>query len=83
MGINYQDDYDHYLQLLIDRLDKHKKSILNVFREWDQTFFPATLDTGFSARSQTANDVAMVKALEMLNAGEDEIEDEGEEEIHE
>jgi len=27
-GINYQDDYDRYLQLLIDGLDKHKKSIL-------------------------------------------------------
>lgn len=76
MGINYQDDYDHYLHLLIDGLDKCKKSILNVFQEWDETFFPATLETGFGARSRTANDAAMAQALEMLNAGEEEVEEE-------
>jgi hypothetical protein len=75
-GINYQDDYNRHLQLLIDGLDKHKESILNVFRVWDETFFPATLDTGFGAGSQTANDDAMAQALKMLNAGEKEVEEE-------
>src|ERR1700692_656542 len=46
MGINYQDNHDCYLQLLINELDKRKKLILNVFQEWDQTFFPATSDPG-------------------------------------
>ena len=81
MRINYQDDYDHYLQLLIDGLDKCKKSIFNIFWVWDQTFFPATLDMGFVARSWTANDDVMAQALELLNAGEEEVEEEGEEKI--
>jgi len=34
------------------------------------------LDTGFGARSRTANDEAMAQALEMLNADEEENEDE-------
>jgi hypothetical protein len=66
-------------------LDKKKKSILNVFRVWDDTFFPATSDTGFGAGSRTAHNDAMAEALALLNAGEeeDEGEDEGEDERNE
>ncbi|KAJ7793339.1 hypothetical protein B0H14DRAFT_3498202 [Mycena olivaceomarginata] len=40
MGINWQGDFEKYIKYLQNGLDKHKGSVLRIFREWDEIFFP-------------------------------------------
>jgi hypothetical protein len=39
-GINYGKDFEAYLETLVTGLRKKKKSILEVFRQWDRVVFP-------------------------------------------
>ena len=76
-GINYGKDFEEYLEILMKGLRKKKKSILNVFREWDQVIFPnsdSSLVSGVGQDQNTSN--GLKTALEMLEADEGEEEDE-------
>lgn len=39
-GINYEKDFEAYLETLMTGLRKKKRSILEVFRQWDRVVFP-------------------------------------------
>jgi hypothetical protein len=76
-GINYGKDFGEYLEILMKGLRKKKKSILNVFREWDRVIFPnsdSSLVSGVGQDQNTSN--GLKTALEMLEADEGEEEDE-------
>ena len=76
-GINYGKDFEEYLEILMKGLRKKKKSVLNIFREWDRVIFPnsdSSLVTGIGKDQNTNSGLKM--ALEMLEA--DEVEDEDE-----
>ena len=76
-GINYRKDFEEYLEILMKGLRKKKKSILNIFREWDRVIFP-NLDSSFvSGIGQDQNTSSGLKtALDWLEADEVEEEDE-------
>jgi hypothetical protein len=44
-GIRYFKDYEEYLTMLEAGLRRRKKSIVNIFREWDAKLFPETAST--------------------------------------
>jgi hypothetical protein len=76
-GINYGKDFEEYLEILMKGLRKKKKSVLNIFREWDRVIFPnsdSSLVTSIGKDQNTNN--GLKTALEMLEA--DEVEDEDE-----
>jgi hypothetical protein len=76
-GINYGKDFEEYLEILMKGLRRKKKSVLNIFREWDRVLFPnsdSSLVTGVGQDQNTSN--GLKTALEMLEA--DEVEDEDE-----
>jgi len=60
-GINYGKDFDEYLEILLTGLHKKKRSILNVFREWDRVIFPtsAFLDLGLYCSVALCSTVAL------------------------
>jgi hypothetical protein len=57
-------------------LQQHKASVLNIFRVWDETFFPNT-DTSLSGKrhgGQDSNNEQSTKdALDALNADEEDL----------
>ena len=58
-------------------LRKKKKSVLNVFREWDQVIFPNSDSSLVGGAGQDQNTSSGLKtALDMLEADEVEEEDE-------
>ena len=75
-GINYFSDYEEYVHLLEMELRKRKKTIINIFREWDQLVFP---NTGMSlvGGSQSQESAGMKKAMALLDADESESASEG------
>lgn len=72
-GIKWQEDFEYYLQLLTEGLQKKKPSILNVFRVWDQKFYPNSED-GLAHGIDSDDEGAESKraALEEMNAEEPE-----------
>ncbi|KAJ7687005.1 hypothetical protein B0H17DRAFT_1136513 [Mycena rosella] len=78
-GIEWQEDFEYYLQLLTEGLQKKKPSILNVFRVWDQKFYPNSED-GLAGGVDSDDEGAEGKraALEGMNAEEPEGNSEGE-----
>lgn len=56
-----------------------KPSVLNIFRVWDETFFPATADMGLAAGAQRPTNEATRKVMAMLDEEEPESEDRDEE----
>jgi hypothetical protein len=72
-GINYAQDFDEYLEILLTGLRKKKKSILNVFREWDRVVFPNS-DSSMVGKDQETSR-GLKAAMEMLEA--DEVEEDG------
>jgi hypothetical protein len=72
-GINYAKDFDEYLEILITGLRKKKRSILNVFREWDRVIFPDS-DESLVRQDQSNTSSGLKTALTMLDA--DEVEEE-------
>ncbi|KAJ7665852.1 hypothetical protein DFH06DRAFT_984782 [Mycena polygramma] len=72
-NIDWQKDFEHYLQLLTEGLAKKKPSILNVFREWDSKFYPNS-DEGMAAGIDLDDEAEQGRqaALEDMNAEESE-----------
>jgi hypothetical protein len=68
-GINYANDFDEYLEILMTGLRKKKKSILNVFREWDRVIFPNSDSSLVGSRQNQANS-GLKTAMDMLEADE-------------
>ena len=76
-GINYGKDFEEYLEILMKGLQKKKKSVLNIFREWDRVIFPNSDSSLVSGVGQDQNAISGLKmALDMLEADEVEEEDE-------
>ncbi|KAJ7639764.1 hypothetical protein DFH06DRAFT_1217792 [Mycena polygramma] len=69
-GIDWQKDFEYYLQLLTEGLAKKKPSIMNVFREWDSKFYPNS-DEGMAA-GVDADDEAEEGRREALEEMDDE-----------
>lgn len=74
-GINYANDFEEYLEVLMTGLRKKKKSILNVFREWDQVIFPHSDSSLVGQNQDTSN--GLKTAMDMLDADEVEESDWG------
>jgi hypothetical protein len=75
-GIEWQQDFDYYLQLLTEGLQKKKPSILEVFRVWDQKFYPNSEDgLAGGVGSDDEGEEGRRAALEEMNAEEPEEED--------
>ncbi|KAH9970789.1 hypothetical protein BGW80DRAFT_1326669 [Lactifluus volemus] len=70
-GIHYANDFDMYLRILMTGLRQRKKSILNVFREWDRVIFPNS-NSGLAAQGQEISS-GLRMAMEMLEADEEEV----------
>ncbi|KAJ7276676.1 hypothetical protein C8J57DRAFT_1504508 [Mycena rebaudengoi] len=89
-AIEWQMDFEYYLQLLTEGLLKRKPSILNIFRIWDNKFYPNS-DEGLAngVDSDDEAEESRRAALEEMNEeeaeeeGEAEAEEEGEEEAEE
>jgi hypothetical protein len=76
-GINWLSDFECYLKYLLQGLQQHKASVLNIFRVWDETFFP-NADTSLSGKrgqDLANNEQSTRDALDALNA---DVEDLGE-----
>jgi len=71
-GINYGKDFDEYLEILMTGLRKKKRSILNIFREWDRIIFPNS-DSGMARHDQDAGASNLKRAMLMLE--DDEVEE--------
>ncbi|KAF8211915.1 hypothetical protein K438DRAFT_1567586 [Mycena galopus ATCC 62051] len=72
-GIEWQEDFEYYLQLLTEGLQKKKPSIMEVFCMWDQKFYPNSEDSlagGFDSDDEGAE--GRRAALEEMNAEEPE-----------
>jgi hypothetical protein len=50
---------------------KRKKTIINIFKEWDRQIFPNT-GTSLVGGSQSQESAGMKKAMALLDAGSDE-----------
>ncbi|EGO02882.1 hypothetical protein SERLA73DRAFT_47655 [Serpula lacrymans var. lacrymans S7.3] len=70
-GIRWHDDFDNYLEYLLSGLQKQKKSVLNIFREWDQVLFPNTSHGLAGQLSNTDRDQLMQSVMAALNHDED------------
>lgn len=79
-NINWADDFDVYLRILMEGLEQRKKPVLEVFRTWDEAIFPSTSDQGLASKAKQGEDsnTTMADALEMLRAAEVEEEEEDE-----
>ncbi|KAJ7718511.1 hypothetical protein B0H14DRAFT_634788 [Mycena olivaceomarginata] len=73
-GINWQADLEKYIKYLQNGLDKRKASVLRIFREWDDIFFPDT-DSSLGANGNGGGDAEkqMQDAMDLLNADEEEV----------
>jgi hypothetical protein len=81
-GINYRKDFEEYLEILTKGLRKKKRSVLNVFREWDRVVFPNSDSSLVSSVGQDQNMSGGLKtALDMLEADSDKEEEEEEDEL--
>ncbi|KAK7013413.1 hypothetical protein R3P38DRAFT_3575753 [Favolaschia claudopus] len=65
-GINYEDRFDMYLEILLSGLRTKSKSILNVFREWDRIVFPDAEYSLGGGESDGPSDGGNQRALDAL-----------------
>ena len=61
-GIRYFQDYEEYLTLLESGLQRRKKTIINIFKEWDAKIFPET-DSSLVGAKPSKGDRANLKVL--------------------
>ena len=73
-GIRYFKDYEEYLTMLEAGLRRRKRSIVNIFREWDAKIFPETASSLAGAKP-SKDDAADLKLLM------DSIEDDTDEQV--
>ncbi|KAF8585389.1 hypothetical protein K439DRAFT_1343556, partial [Ramaria rubella] len=69
--ISYQENFEHYLKYLTDKLLKKKASVIAIFRSWNQEFYPHT--TPKTNKTGEADDESVQEALADLEA-DDEVE---------
>jgi hypothetical protein len=75
-GIWWQNEFESYLKYLLQGLQKHKASVLNIFRIWDETFFAGTNASLGGRHDQISNnEQATQDAFDALNADEEELGD--------
>ncbi|KAJ7824815.1 hypothetical protein B0H14DRAFT_3469027 [Mycena olivaceomarginata] len=77
-GINWQADLEKYIKYLQNGLDKRKASVLRIFREWDEIFFPDTNSSLGANGKANGNgggnaEKQMQDAMDLLNADEEEV----------
>ncbi len=72
-GINYRNDFEEYLELLLKGIQRRKRSVLNVFKEWDRVLFPNS-DSSAIGEPGSGHKISsgMKTALDMLDGDEDE-----------
>jgi hypothetical protein len=73
-GIRYFQDYEEYFTILEIGLRRRKKTIINIFKEWDANIFP---DTDSSLAGVKSNDTSYFKVL-MASVEEDDTDEEPE-----
>jgi hypothetical protein len=73
-GIRYFKDYEEYLTMLETGLQRRKKTIVNIFREWDARIFPDT-DSSLAGRKPSEDNNADLKLL--MELIEDDADEEG------
>ncbi|KAJ7125529.1 hypothetical protein C8R43DRAFT_1030425 [Mycena crocata] len=68
-AIEWQQDFEYYLQFLTEGLWKKKPSIVNIFRVWDNKFYPNS-DEGFAngPDSDDEGEESRRAAMEEMNA---------------
>ncbi|KAJ7805215.1 hypothetical protein B0H13DRAFT_2488967, partial [Mycena leptocephala] len=73
-GINWQADLEKYIKYLQNGLDKRKASVLRIFRERDDIFFPET-DSSFAANGNGGDEAEkqLQDAMDLLDADEEEV----------
>ncbi|KAJ7835029.1 hypothetical protein B0H13DRAFT_2369520 [Mycena leptocephala] len=73
-GINWQADLEKYIKYLQNGLDKRKASVLRIFREWDNIFFPDT-DSSLAANGNGGDEAEkqLQDAMDLLDADEEEV----------
>jgi hypothetical protein len=73
-GINWQADLEKSIKYLQNGLDKRKASVLRIFREWDDIFFPDT-DSSLAANGNGGDEAEkqLQDALDLLDADEEEV----------
>ncbi|KAJ7651756.1 hypothetical protein B0H17DRAFT_1215216 [Mycena rosella] len=72
-GINWHADLEKCIQYLQNGLDRHKASVLKLFREWDELFFPNS-ETSLACNNDDKDheDQTMKDVMNMLDADEEE-----------
>ena len=61
-GIRYFKDYEEYLTMLETGLRRRKKTVVNIFKQWDANIFPET-DYSLAGVQPTKDDDADFKML--------------------
>jgi hypothetical protein len=61
-GIQYFKDYEEYLTMLAEGLRRRKRSIVNIFREWDAKIFPESASSLAGAKP-SKDDTADLRLL--------------------
>ncbi|KAF8582419.1 hypothetical protein K439DRAFT_1618307 [Ramaria rubella] len=72
--ILYQDNFEYYLQYLIEGLLKKKSLVLAIFRTWNKEFYPHSIGTIEANDTEDGMDESMQEALADLDA-DDEVEE--------
>jgi len=75
-GTKWHSEFESYLKYLLQGLQQHKVSVLNIFRTWDNKFFPNT-ETSLAGqcREGSNNEQSTRDALDALNADEEDLGD--------
>jgi hypothetical protein len=75
-GIKWHSEFESYLKYLLQGLQQHKASVLNIFRVWDDMFFPNT-DTSLAGNHAPGsnNEQSTRDALDALNADKEDLGD--------
>jgi hypothetical protein len=71
-GIRYFKDYEEYLTLLETGLRSRKKTVVNIFKEWDAKIFPETDSSLAGARPSKGDDGNLKLLMESLEDDTDE-----------
>jgi hypothetical protein len=75
-GIRYFQDYEEYLTMLETGLRRRKKTIVNIFREWDSKIFPET-DSSLAGVRSNMNETNFKVLMESMEADDTDEEGDG------
>jgi hypothetical protein len=75
-GIQYFKDYEEYLTMLKTGLRRRKKTVVNIFKEWDAKIFPETNSSLADAQPMKDNDADSDLKL-LMESVEDDPDEEG------